>query len=458
MKLQRAQKRKSEELESPSPVKTRASFCISVDREIIGPLCFFCDKNEEHGVLHKVVSTEVDEDVETCAKQLRDTRLLAKLSAGDMHAQDAFYHKKCMTALHNRVHATEKTNSEDSARTSPETIALAELASFIEESKLDSEVAPIFKLSDLVKLYVHRLQQLKACVPDRVNSTRLKDRLLAQIPALRAQNKGREVFLVYDKDIGAALQFAVGNSNDSNAVHLAKAAQIVRKDMLEKKQNFNGTFISSCQKDSVPTSLLALVTMMLEGPNIQDQTDLGTIESDIALTISQLLLFNTLKHRSVAGSACHYIEGEAPLAIYLGLLVHAQTRSKELIDKLHKLGLSVSYDRVLSISAAMANSVCMMYEEQNIVCPPKLKTDILTTAIVDNIDHNPSARTAKDSFHGTAISLTQHPCENTPGTDRGIVVINPSVPKQKGILELPAQYTNLKPRLKITRLQQSKAQ
>ena len=102
------------------------------------------------------------------------------------------------------------------------------------------------------------------------------------------------------------------------------------------------------------------------------------------------------------------------------------------------------------------------YEEQNVVCPPKLKKDIVTTASVKNIDHNPSARTAKDSFHRTAISLTQHPCENTPGTDRGIVVINPSVPKQKGISELPAQYTNLEPLtlkvIMITGLQQSKAQ
>ena len=66
--------------------------------------------------------------------------------------------------------------------------------------------------------------------------------------------------------------------------------------------------------------------MMLEGPNIQDQTDLETIESDIALTISQLLLFNPVKHRSVAGSARHNTERETPLAIYLGLLVHAQIR------------------------------------------------------------------------------------------------------------------------------------
>ena len=87
-----------------------------------------------------------------------------------------------------------------------------------------------------MKLYVHRLQQLKACVPNRVNSTRLKDKLLAQIPTLRAQNKGREVFLVYDEDIGAALQFAVEKSDDSDAVHLAKAARIIRKDMLEKSR------------------------------------------------------------------------------------------------------------------------------------------------------------------------------------------------------------------------------
>ena len=52
----------------------------------------------------------------------------------------------------------------------------------------------------------------------------------------------------------------------------------------------------AAKKDSGPTSLLALVTMMLEGPNIQDQTDLEAIELDIALTISQLLLFNTVKH------------------------------------------------------------------------------------------------------------------------------------------------------------------
>ena len=35
--------------------------------------------------------------------------------------------------------------------------------------------------------------------------------------------------------------------------------------------------------------------------------------------------------------------------------------------------------------------------------------DIFTTATVDNIDHNPSSMTATGSFHGTGISLFQHP-------------------------------------------------
>ena len=33
---------------------------------------------------------------------------------------------------------------------------------------------------------------------------------------------------------------------------------------------------------------------------------------------------------------------------------------------------------------------------------------VFTTHAVDNIDHDPSSRSAKDSFHGAAISSTQH--------------------------------------------------
>jgi len=42
----------------------------------------------------------------------------------------------------------------------------------------------VFQLSDLAKMYSYSLEQLGGHVPGRVNSRRLKDSLLAQIPEL----------------------------------------------------------------------------------------------------------------------------------------------------------------------------------------------------------------------------------------------------------------------------------
>ena len=60
-----------------------------------------------------------------------------------------------------------------------------------------------------------------------MNTTHLKQRLLAHFPDLRAHTKGRDVFLVFDEAIGAALGKACEQDNDSDAVQLAHAAQIV---------------------------------------------------------------------------------------------------------------------------------------------------------------------------------------------------------------------------------------
>lgn len=81
-----------------------------------------------------------------------------------------------------------------------------------------------------------------------------------------------------------------------------------------------------------------------------------------------------------------------------------QTRSRSLIDTMFNLGLCVSYNRLLELTTHIAN---IYYED--IVCPSKLRHDLFTTAAVDIIDYNPSSTTAKESFHGTGISIIQHP-------------------------------------------------
>ena len=299
------------------------------------------------------------------------------------------------------------------------------------------------------KLYSSRLEQLGAYVLELVNSTRLKERLLSQLPDLREYNEGREVKLAFSSDISAALQFAQDYDYDAEAIHLAKAATFVRKEILTKQQHFNGSFESDCHHQAVPKSLLALVNMILEGPNIKNQNEQEQVGINVALMLSQLLIFNAVKrHRDPTSentTTRHSLMRETPLSIYVGLVLHAETRKKKLVDKFYRLGLSITYDRVMQISADLGNSICAQFEEEGVVCPSKLKKSLFTTANVDNIDHNPSTHTAKDSFHGTAVSLTQHPSTDREGIARDQVVISPDIPKKKTLTDLPESYTDVQP-------------
>ena len=136
--------------------------------------------------------------------------------------------------------------------------------------------------------------------------------------------------------------------------------------------------------------------MILGGADIQTQSS-NMVEAQTTLSISQLIVFNSTKRRrssEKSPSLYHSAEREPPLAVYLGMMTHAETRKKALVDDLYHLGLSISYDRVLEISTQMGNNVCALYESEEVVCPPKLNKKVFTTAAVDNIDHNPSSSTA----------------------------------------------------------------
>lgn len=76
-----------------------------------------------------------------------------------------------------------------------------------------------------------------------------------------------------------------------------------------------------------------------------------------------------------------------------------------------------------------------------------MKKSLFTTGSVDNIDHNTSSHSPKDSFHGTAISLTEHPTNDLEGIGRNRVLINDDIPKRKTVSNLPDAYTVTEPYL-----------
>jgi len=92
----------------------------------------------------------------------------------------------------------------------------------------------------------------------------------------------------------------------------------VRNKMFEMKYSFNGFFKNSTEQDSVPTSLMALVRMILDGASIKNQSELITSTSRAALSISQLLMFNSAKSRGGTDSSHerHNQDHETPLALY----------------------------------------------------------------------------------------------------------------------------------------------
>ena len=165
--------------------------------------------------------------------------------------------------------------------------------------------------------------------------------------------------LAFEEDICTALTKACELDGDNEAIHLARAAKIVRRHLLKKAKPFDG-FPAECHKESVPSLLLALVNMILEGPSIQDQNEATT---SAALSIAQLLKFNGIKHKlkQATPTVRHSIGQETPVPIYIGLMLHAHSRKRDLVDRLYSLGMSISYDCVLRLTAQMGSRVCEQF-------------------------------------------------------------------------------------------------
>ncbi len=227
-----------------------------------------------------------------------------------------------------------------------------------------------------------------------------------------------------------------------------RAAQIVRKDILQTQYKFNGS-LTDKQYSKQPASLITLVQMILGGTNIKNQAENNNEINNVVISLSELMTFNTVKRRgpNQGGSVRHSLDRETPLPLYLGLLVHNKTRKRDIVDKLFGKGLSVSYDRVLQLSTDAANNVIDQYEHDGIVCPTSLRDGLFTTGNLDNIDHNTSSTASQDSFHGTAISLTQHVTQDKCGTVRNTerVQVATNLNRSKTIKPLPASYNDVPP-------------
>ena len=182
------------------------------------------------------------------------------------------------------------------------TVALAELLTYIEESRMDE--AAVFKLADLVKQYSARLQQFGIEQDTRSHSTDLKNRIIAHFPHLKAYKEGRDALFASDRDMGAALCKLCKEDFDDEAICLAQA-KIVQKDMLQLHATFTGAFDEACKVNSASQSLLTIVAMILDRPNIQSQSQSSSGTHQASLSVAQFLQYNRLaRGHWLGGGSC----------------------------------------------------------------------------------------------------------------------------------------------------------
>ena len=60
----------------------------------------------------------------------------------------------------------------------------------------------------------------------------------------------------------------------------------------------------------------------------------------------------------------------------VGLMLHAHMRKWHFVEQLYHIGLSILYDRVLSLSAERDYKGCERFEQENVICPLRLRSGI----------------------------------------------------------------------------------
>ena len=83
-----------------------------------------------------------------CGMELEGGDLLTTLASRDLVALEAKYHSKCLAALYSQARSCKSAIAE-SDDSHFQDIALAELVAFLEEFRMEQNVSPIFKLTDL---------------------------------------------------------------------------------------------------------------------------------------------------------------------------------------------------------------------------------------------------------------------------------------------------------------------
>lgn len=142
-----------------------------------------------------------------------------------------------------------------------------------------------------------------------------------------------------------------------------------------------------------------------------------------------------IHHRETGKPTKHCKERETPLPVYLGILLHTKTHKRSLVDD---LGLCIS---------GPGNLYWTGKHDLSPLWGWKSSLSSTTQRWLVYYCCNSSSTSAYDSFHGTGISLFQHPDDTCSGVQRSIaaIPIDSINDCKRKLAQLPDAYTNVPP-------------
>ena len=153
---------------------------------------------------------------------------------------------------------------------------------------------------------------------------------------------------------------------------------MIRKDILAEK---NWEFTGSFDGFDILNSLIMILNWIIMGPKSKIASDC-TKKQEVNKTVQMLseIIMGIVKtdrqvkyKLSSEDTARFRNQNETPFTVELGLKFHKISRSKELVDTFNDLWLSISYNKVLKIETAIANSVIKhKRENNNVYIPPNI--------------------------------------------------------------------------------------
>ena len=124
------------------------------------------------------------------------------------------------------------------------------------------EPGKTFVVKDLNELYVENSKSFG--IEEKTQTTRFTGRRLASIPNLVTSTVNKDAVVLFDDKV-QELTINYVQSPDEFYAALRKVVHPIRSDIIKQENKFTSSLSNSCQVQSIPKTVLALTSALIDG-------------------------------------------------------------------------------------------------------------------------------------------------------------------------------------------------